>query len=221
MNEPRHLAETQLSLSVALVKKLLSLMVVLVAALVFSILIEWIGLVFWWPEQGIGHSAAMVETERQYLSSITASTDRLFDSAPLIAGILVVLESLPRRLGLTSLVGMLDTVALALESAINMTKVFVLRLLVMVLSTPTFLIFALVGLTRGLVGRELRRWGGGRESSGMYHLYFRLLPEALIGLWFIYLSMPVSVNPFYVIGPAALLFAMLVASTAYRLKKYL
>ena len=33
----------------------------LLLALLFSILTEWVGMVFWWPEEGLQHSRSMLE----------------------------------------------------------------------------------------------------------------------------------------------------------------
>ena len=35
----------------------------LLLSLLFSILIEWIGMLIWWPEAGLDHSRAMLATE--------------------------------------------------------------------------------------------------------------------------------------------------------------
>ncbi|EBO9486115.1 TIGR03747 family integrating conjugative element membrane protein, partial [Salmonella enterica] len=36
---------------------------ILLASLLFSLLIEYVGLIFWWPEQGSLHARGMMETE--------------------------------------------------------------------------------------------------------------------------------------------------------------
>ena len=41
----------------------------LLLALLFSILTEWVGMVFWWPEEGLQHSRSMLEAEISYLDS--------------------------------------------------------------------------------------------------------------------------------------------------------
>ena len=41
----------------------------LLLSLLFSILIEWAGMVLWWPEQGLDHSRAMLEHELGYLDT--------------------------------------------------------------------------------------------------------------------------------------------------------
>ena len=46
-------------------------LVVLAAALLgllLSILIEWLGMTFWWPEQGASHSARLLEEELALLN---------------------------------------------------------------------------------------------------------------------------------------------------------
>jgi len=40
----------------------------LFVSLLFSILVEWIGMIFWWPEQGTHHSLTMLSNELGYLS---------------------------------------------------------------------------------------------------------------------------------------------------------
>jgi len=67
---------------------------------------------------------------------------------------------------------------------------------------PIFLLFSLVALVDGLVQRDLRRWGGGRESSFVYHYAKKA-------------ALPLVVLPF------ATLFALTVAVTASTFKKYL
>ena len=37
-------------------------------SLLFSIAIEWVGLTFWWPEQGAQHAISMYERELTYFS---------------------------------------------------------------------------------------------------------------------------------------------------------
>ena len=47
--------------------------------------------------------------------------------------------------------------------------VFLVRLLVLVLILPLFLMAAFVGLVDGLVRRDVRGFGAGRESGFVYH----------------------------------------------------
>lgn len=55
----------------------------LLLSLVFSILIEWAGMVLWWPEKGLNHSREMLAAEIGYLHadfgrSLVSSDPALF-----------------------------------------------------------------------------------------------------------------------------------------------
>lgn len=59
-------------------------------------------------------------------------------------------------------------VEICLIATANTTLVFLLRLLVLCLILPLFLIAAFVGLVDGLVRRDIRRFGAGGESGFIY-----------------------------------------------------
>ncbi len=80
-------------------------------------------------------------------------------------------------------------------------------------------LFGIVAITDGLVRRDLRRWGW--ESSFVYHHAKRLLVPLPVAAWIVYLSLPVSVHPNFVVLPFALFFALTLGITAATFKKYL
>jgi len=86
---------------------------------------------------------------------------------------------------------------------------------------PIFLLFSLVALVDGLVQRDLRRWGLGRESSFVYHYAKKAALPLVVLTWVTYLALPFSLHPTVVILPFATLFALTVAVTASTFKKYL
>ena len=106
-------------------------------------------------------------------------------------------------------------------AALQITQVFALRLAILLLATPVFLLFGVMALVDGLVRRDLRRWGGGRESSFVYHWSKRSALPLLVTAWVIYLALPFSLHPSWVILPFATLFALCIAITASSFKKYL
>ena len=221
VSQNTHAAHHSSLFVISIIKQLFVVFFVLFIALLFSIIVEWVGIWRWWPEEGVMHSHDMVQAELQFLA-------RASNSAPvenLMGEVFYLISWLDGVFEYTKLTSLLDSsieiVQVGTHSAINITRVFSLRVAVLFFSMPTFIIFGLVGLTRGLVGRELRRWGAGRESSGMYHLYYNMMPQTLLGIWFVYLSMPFTINPFYIVGPAAIIFGFLVSNMAYRFKKYL
>ncbi|RMM87080.1 TIGR03747 family integrating conjugative element membrane protein, partial [Pseudomonas savastanoi] len=53
-------------------------------------------------------------------------------------------------------------------AALYTTLVFCVRLVILTLAIPLFVMTAFVGFVDGLVRRDLRRFGAGRESSYLY-----------------------------------------------------
>ncbi len=213
----------------------------LLLSLVFSILIEWIGMTFWWEEQGLQHSRQMLQSELSYLdrdfrrSLLTPDPVRfainlaariyhalfeythLVDVMEWVATTPSAQDSGLRR----SLHRFYLTIADFVLAAMQITQVFAVRLAILTLATPVFGLFALVALVDGLVRRDLRRWGGGRESSFVYHYAKKASIPLIIVAWVLYLSMPVSVHPSWVILPFAIGFGLAVTVTASTFKKYL
>ena len=101
------------------------------------------------------------------------------------------------------------------------TLTFIVRLQVLVLTLPLFVLAAFVGLVDGLVRRDIRKFGAGRESGFVYHrAKASLMPLAVLP-WIIYLTLPISVHPLLVLLPSAALLGLAVNITAGSFKKYL
>lgn len=211
-------------------------------ALIFSILLEWMGMFLgWWPQSGSGHSRAMLDAEIGYLSSDFKRSVMTSDPAGYAATFASqVYYWLFEWTGLTKVVAWLNNppdvasnaaqqtghnLANALAeyfiSAMTITQVFALRLSILTLALPVFLLSALVGITDGLAKRDIRRWQGGRESSFLYHYAKRLSVASLILPWVVYLALPFSLNPAWVILPCAASFGLMLAVTSATFKKYL
>lgn len=215
------------------------LMTMLILALVFSIVLEWLGMVFWWPEQGAQHSQQMLAQELQYLNE---GFKRSIVGAP---PVMLAREAADRivqglkYVGLNRLIdwlqsprsttgdwsslahGLLKRTRHYLEAMANTAQTFTVRVIVLALATPIFVLFGLVGLAEGLMRRDLRRWGGGRESSFLYHHSKKVLGPSMVVAWMLYLAMPFSIHPNLVLLPFAALFATGVAVTTATFKKYL
>ena len=101
------------------------------------------------------------------------------------------------------------------------TLTFMVRLLVLVLTLPLFLLATFVGLVDGLVRRDVRKFGAGRETSFVYHRAKAALMPLAVLPWIIYLTLPISVHPLLVLLPCAALLGMVVCITASTFKKHL
>ncbi|MEQ9563865.1 MAG: TIGR03747 family integrating conjugative element membrane protein [Woeseiaceae bacterium] len=213
----------------------------LLLSLLVSVLIEWIGMVFWWPEAGLQHSQRMLEREMDYLNrdfrrSVVSSDPvrfarRFRQRSHYLLFELTGAQALASRLQRANfsdtqgwpptLHRWYEPVSRYLTAAMQIVQVYSVRLAILCLAMPLFLLFCLIGVVDGLVQRDLRRWGGGRESSYLYHYAKRSSGSFVIGAWVIYLALPFSVHPVFIVLPFAVLFAISVSIAATTFKKYL
>jgi integrating conjugative element membrane protein (TIGR03747 family) len=212
----------------------------LIFSALISIIIEWIGMTFYYPDEGYQHAQNMLEREIGYLGSALES-DRLNGDAIETAGDHV--NDTVSFLFIDS--GLLDALVSAktpapgdstiiryaklvvgdyydyLVSAMFIMTMFFVRLSILILSMPAFLLFGIVGLSDGLMQRDLRRWCGGNESGYIYHWAKRFALPVLVITWVIYLAIPSSIHPNFIITPFAVLFGLVLMVMSSKFKKYL
>jgi integrating conjugative element membrane protein (TIGR03747 family) len=213
----------------------------LLLSLLFSIIIECTGMVLWWPEAGLQHSRQMLANEIEYLdkdlrhSVLNSDPGRfarnfarqshylLFE----LTGVMRLIEWLSKSptTGETGVRRKLHQlympIAKFVTATIQIVQVFSVRLFILSLATPLFLVFSLIGLVDGLVQRDLRRWGGGRESSYLYHYAKKSIWIFVLTAWVGYLALPFSLHPVYFVLPFAIMFSISISITASTFKKYL
>lgn len=107
-----------------------------------------------------------------------------------------------------------------LLATVYVTLVFLIRVTILVLSVPLFVMVAAIGIVDGTVRRDLRRYGAAYESSFIYHHAKRWIKPATCLPCVIYLSMPFAVYPNILLLPAALL-GLVISLTTGAFKKYL
>ncbi|MDH0645227.1 TIGR03747 family integrating conjugative element membrane protein [Pseudomonas sp. GD03858] len=217
----------------------LRLLGLLFASLLFSILLEFAGMLWFWPEQGWHHSHAMWLSELGWLSSHFKSSLLVQEPAQATAKLLehlndwVVVRSgwakSDTQLKLisreASVRGQFAQIYVVMQdfllAALFIVFTFVVRLVVLTLAMPLFVLAVITGAVDGLMRRDLRKFEAGRESSFIYHRAKRTLLPLMISPWMIYLSLPWSLNPIWVLLPSAVLLGCMVAITATTFKKYL
>lgn len=201
----------------------------LLVSLVVSIVIEWVGLTFFWWEEGSEHSRQVLEQDYGYLNARVADsastlvilirdvTDKVID----VIAHSDYLSGLFENSSFDTNDAWIDEKYRAyLDSASHTIKVFFIRLALIILSFPAFVIAGFIGMTDGLAIRDLRRWCGGRESSTIYNIARKSVIRIFITCCVLYLSLPFSVAPSYIITPFAILFGFSVKVSFERLKKY-
>lgn len=108
-----------------------------------------------------------------------------------------------------------------LQAFVLTTAIVIIRLAEFMLFLPVFLLLGVVGLIDGLVQRDLRRLGGGRESALIYHSVRQGVAFCFYAGCFLYLVMPFAIKAAYLLLPFAILFSVAVSLTVKTFKKYL
>ncbi|QRI92950.1 TIGR03747 family integrating conjugative element membrane protein [Delftia lacustris] len=223
----------------------LRLLGVLIASLLLSIVVECVGMHVFWKDQGWRHSQAMLEYELSHLSRDFVRSAVLREpgrTAQQVVGAgyewLVVRTRLearvaggaeraraPSRVEQRNFRYYLSLVYVWAEAyliaAAFTTLTFAVRLLILVLTLPLFVLAAFVGFVDGLVRRDVRRFGAGRESGFLYHRAKATLLPLAVAPWVVYLAMPWSVHPTLVLLPGAVLLGVVLSITVSSFKKYL
>lgn len=213
----------------------------LLVAFVLALLLECVGMTWWWPEEGSAHSRRLLDEESQYLG--TTFRRHLFVREPprfaervatRLTHVVYELTGLarvhawatmppgPNEPGPKAYVHRFANRLAGYLLCVRQTaQLFGLRLAVIVLALPSVVLCGLVAVVDGLVRRDLRRWGGGRESGFVYHWTKRLALPLSVGIWVIYLALPVSLAPPLIVVPFSLVLGLFLAATVGAFKKYL
>lgn len=202
-------------------------------SLLLSIIIEWFGIVFFWPDEGANHAKTMLVNEQRFLHqrvvshtnhavhTIAQTTQTInqwiTDTSTKASKQFTIIRHNPY---LQSANQYYPQVKDYIEAVPYVTQVFFTRLTIILFSLPVFILAGIFGATDGLIERDLRRWGGGRESSNLYNIARKSIFPIFITACMIYLSLPTSIHPSLVIMPFVVIFGFAVRVSFERLKKY-
>lgn len=219
----------------------------LILGLFGNILVEWLCMGLIWPEQGPRHSQQQLEAEIRYLQedlkgsvftenpsrlAVTVATEmhrKLFEDTGLVKAVSTLQlvsakRALNKKRAENAYQGLLyqfgDSARDYLLAGMLATQVYALRLTVLFLSMPVFVLAGLVGAVDGIVQRDINRWRGGRELGQRYHLAKSMVAPGLTLPWIVYLAWPSTVHPYLIILPFTLFVGMVVAVTTATFKKY-
>lgn len=180
-----------------------------IGALVLRVVLELAGLYFWWPQEGSRHVFQVMRQERAEL--VIA-----LQPHPLGNEILVLLEKGTTRVLMANrlLQKPFITLAYTLVS-------FMQRLVWLASMLPLVCLCAVIGLTDGLVRRDLRRFGSGLESIFLHRYVIKFGSSVATTLWVIYLVQPLFLPVTLVLLPAALWFGITIWMAAGGFKRWL
>ncbi|MBA4682162.1 MAG: TIGR03747 family integrating conjugative element membrane protein [Pseudomonas sp.] len=235
----------QQGLIASLVTLPLRMLGVLLGSLLLSIIIECVGMHLFWQDQGWRHAQGMLNYELNHLSThFTRSAlvqepgrtahqivENAYEWFFVKTGLLDWMSQASARSRAASHSDAQDirfytsqvyvwSESYLIAAAFTILT-FMVRLLVLVLTLPLFLLAAFVGLVDGLVRRDVRKFGAGRESGFVYHRAKASLMPLAVMPWIIYLTLPISLHPLFVLLPSAALLGVAVCITASSFKKYI
>ncbi|MCX9023863.1 DUF4400 domain-containing protein [Citrobacter portucalensis] len=180
-----------------------------IGALVLRIILELAGLYFWWPQEGSRHVFMVMKHEQAEL--VTALQPHAMGNE-----ILVLLEK-----GATY-VFMVNRLLQKPFTALAYTLVsFMQRLVWLASMLPLVCLCVLIGLTEGLVRRDLRRFGSGLESVFMHRYVIKSGSSVATTLWVFYLAQPLFLPATLVLLPAAFWFGVTIWMAAGSFKRWL
>ncbi|CAJ4016951.1 integrating conjugative element membrane protein, PFL_4697 family [Burkholderia pseudomallei] len=248
MTDPATTAQRQQVQQQGLIAQILTLpfrfLGVLIGSLFLALLIEWAGMLILWPDQGWHHAQAMLHHETDHLAvdffdslvvhepAHTAQVwlDAGYQLIFVKTGLLAWIRDAHAQTRANSMQGSdvrhyLGLVAVHLEdyllAALYTGLTFLVRLLVLIMVLPLFVTAAFTGFVDGLVRRDIRRFGAGRESGFLHHRAKATMMPLAVGPWVVYLALPISVNPLWILLPCAALLGLSVDVTMGTFKKYL
>lgn len=212
---------------------------ILLLSWLLSLLVEYIGIVFWWPEEGWQHSKDMLDAElgwidRDFKHSLIMSTpgatigvilDTVFNWVFVKSGLMQLSQNAPKLAagkGISSAVASGYLIAENfIMATVFVTMTFLVRLSILVLSIPLFVLAIITALVDGLMRRDIRKFGAGRESSFIYHRAKVLIVPLLVAPWIVYLAAPIAIPPQLILIPCAISLGVAIVVTVSTFKKYL
>ncbi|EMQ2088325.1 DUF4400 domain-containing protein [Salmonella enterica subsp. enterica] len=180
-----------------------------IGALVLRIVLELAGLYLWWPQEGSRHAFQVMKQEQTEL--VIA-----LQPHPLGNEILVLLEKGGNRVLMANrlLQKPFTTLAYTLVS-------FMQRLVWLATMLPLICLCVVIGLTEGLVQRDLRRFGSGLESTFLHRNVIRSGSSITSTLWGLFLAQPLFIPAMLVLLPTALWSGITVWMAAGSFKRWL
>ncbi|ECI6122029.1 TPA: DUF4400 domain-containing protein [Klebsiella michiganensis] len=180
-----------------------------IGALVLRVVLELAGLYFWWPQEGSRHVFQVMKREQVELISA-------LQPHPLRDEIVTLLES-----GVTGVL-MVNRLQQKPFAAVAYTLVsFMQRLVWLAAMLPLICLCVVIGLTEGLVQRDLRRFGSGLESVFFHRYVIRSGSSVATTLWVVYLAQPLFLPTMLVLLTINLWFGITVWIVAGSFKRWL
>lgn len=183
----------------------------LIIGLVLSIIIEYLGIFLgYWD---IDHTRQMIVKEVNYLD-VGSSNKLPFLLTPMESGEAYLMFLNNNGFGFTEVfnylieVGFSEKVSTLITIPVGVISLYGMRLIICFYSLLMFVVLMIIAVVEGLLSRELRILGGGKESAFIYHHLKKKLKPVFGTGWAIYLLSPISYHPNLILVPMGVLFAL-------------
>ncbi len=170
---------------------MLSAIGVITGGLLLRILLESLGLAFFWPQDGATHSCGVMMSEWQWLFEKMKNLPWLLH---LPLNVMMWMSRLANSC--SRLIGrwMHDASPHAVNALLGTYACSIcdicIRLMQFLSGIPAVLICVAIGVTDGLVKRDLKRFGIGHESGFLHHRIRHDLRKILVTMALVYLALP-------------------------------
>lgn len=196
------------------------------SAWMLAIALEWLGEAFFWRNTCASHSEQVLQATWQWWKNSAGAPVRLVENLAIVSGTLqqglaALIASLNGQSGLFWTETVTTVIRCALLSAGNVTLTFLLRLAILLQAPPLFALIIAVGLIDGLVRRDLRRFGAGHESGFVYHHARRMISSSLAATGLVWLTVPVFLDPVYLLVAGAILIGLTISVAVGAFKKFM
>lgn len=183
-------------------------------ALLLRVVLELLGLYFWWPQEGSRHVFQVMRQEQAELVSALRPHPLGKEIVALLEYGYTHLPNISQRFAARLIQQTITTLTYTLMS-------FMLRLTWLAAMLPLFCLCALTGLVEGLVQRDLRRFGSGLESIFLHLNVIRSGSSVTTTLWVLYLAQPFLASSMLILLSAVLWSEITVWMVARSFKRWL
>ena len=208
----------------------------LILCILFGVVIEWFVMTRYFADQGAYHSLNLLKVELSYLEQtgliLTNYGNRLINTLLIIQT--EVYQTITQTFYLEKSLSFLSNNSVAAVgfaklgllppqeyavSTLNMINVMTLRMVVIVLSLPIFVLFFFYGIGEGLTRRGIRKYQVKNESSFIFHHAKRVKNLSLFIPVTLYMAWPNALSPVTVFMPCAFLYGVTWVVMASKFKK--
>ncbi|ELX2493099.1 TIGR03747 family integrating conjugative element membrane protein [Salmonella enterica] len=195
-------------------------------AWMLAIALEWLGDAFFWRNTCASHSGQVLQATWQWWRGSAGAPVWLVENLAIVSdklqqGIAALIASLNGQSGLFWTDTVTTVIRCALLSAGNVSLTFLLRLAILLQALPLFALIITIGLIDGLVRRDLRRFGAGHESGFVYHHSRRMISSSLAATGLVWLTVPVFLDPVYLLVAGAILIGLTISVAVGAFKKFM